>query len=117
MRRYDIDSLRVIAFALLIFYHVGMFFVPWGFHINNTVVYEGLVYPMLFLNQWRLPLPFVISGMGTCFAISKSSGLRFNRETTKRLFIPLIVGLIFVFPPQIYMERLVNGPFLADYFQ
>jgi glucans biosynthesis protein C len=27
-RRYDLDWLRVIAFLLLIFYHIGMFYVP-----------------------------------------------------------------------------------------
>ena len=56
MRRYDIDALRVIAFALLILYHVGMFFVPWDFHIKNDMIYPGIRFPMLFLNQWRLPL-------------------------------------------------------------
>ena len=35
MRRYDIDALRVIVFGFLIFYHVGMFFVPWDYHIKN----------------------------------------------------------------------------------
>jgi surface polysaccharide O-acyltransferase-like enzyme len=75
MRRYDIDALRVIVFGLLIFYHVGMFFVPWDFHIKNSVTYEWLKYPMIFLNRWRLPLLFVISGMGTYFNISKRRGL------------------------------------------
>ena len=67
MRRYDIDALRVIVFGLLIFYHVGMFFVPWDYHIKNSVIYDWLTYPMIFVNQWRLSLLFVISGMGTFF--------------------------------------------------
>jgi len=29
-RRYDIDWIRVLVFDILIFYHVGMFFVEWG---------------------------------------------------------------------------------------
>ena len=74
MRRYDIDALRVIIFGLLILYHVGMFFVPWDFHIKNSHVYEWLQYPMIFLNRWRLPLLFVLSGMGTYFNISKRNG-------------------------------------------
>src|SRR5690606_13328096 len=71
MRRYELDWLRVIVFALLIFYHVGMFFVPWGFHIKNNVIYDWLTWPMLFLNQWILPILFVISGMGTYYALGK----------------------------------------------
>lgn len=116
-RRYDIDALRVIAFGLLIFYHVGMFFVPWDFHIKNNVVYEGLTYPMLFLNQWRLPLLFVISGMGTFFALSKRNGKSFAIERIKRLFIPFIFGIFFIVPPQIYVERLDKGQFHGSYFE
>jgi len=116
MRRYDIDALRVIVFGLLIFYHVGMFFVPWGFHIKNPVTYEWLKYPMLFLNKWRLPLLFVISGMGTFFNISKKSGWGFIKERFVRLFIPLVVGIIFIVPPQVYFERLDTGQFTGNYF-
>lgn len=34
-RRYDLDWLRVIAFGLLIFYHVGMYYVTWGWHVKS----------------------------------------------------------------------------------
>jgi hypothetical protein len=117
IRRYDIDSLRVIVFGLLIFYHVGMFFVPWGFHIKNSITYEWLIYPMIFLNQWRLPLLFIISGMGTYFNISKRSGGGFIKERFVRLFIPLVVGMLFIVPPQVYFERLSTGEFVGNYFE
>ena len=70
IRRYDLDWLRVGVFTLLIFYHVGMFFVPWGWHRKNIIIYPELRWPMLFLNQWRRPILFVISGMGTYYAYS-----------------------------------------------
>ena len=35
-RRYDLDWLRIAAFGLLIFYHVGMFYVTWGFHVKSS---------------------------------------------------------------------------------
>jgi glucan biosynthesis protein C len=35
-RRHDLDWLRVIAFALLIFYHVGMFYVTWDWHVKSA---------------------------------------------------------------------------------
>ncbi len=109
------DWLRVLVFGLLIFYHVGMFFVPWGWHIKNPVTYEWLVYPMLFVNQWRLPILFVISGMGTYYALNKRSGGQFVRERLKRLLIPLAAGMFLIVPPQVYTERLVNGQFLGSY--
>lgn len=117
IRRYDLDWLRVIVFALLIFYHVGMFFVPWGWHIKNNVIYEWLRWPMLFLNQWRLPILFVISGMGTYYALSKRNLGQFSWERFKRLGIPLIAGMLLIVPPQIYIERLVNDQFSGSYLE
>lgn len=116
MRRYDLDSLRVIVFGLLIFYHVGMFFVPWENHIKDVQTYEGLVFPMLFVNQWRLSILFVISGMGTYYALSKRSAVEFAKERIRRLLIPLIVGMLFIVPPQVYYERLDKGQFYGNYF-
>ena len=115
IRRYDLDWLRVIVFALLIFYHVGMFFVPWGWHIKNNVIYDWLKWSMLFLNQWRLPILFVISGMGTYYAFSKRNLGQFSWERIRRLGIPLIFGMIFIVPPQVYIERLAKHQFSESY--
>jgi len=116
VRRYDLDWLRVIVFGLLIFYHVGMFFVPWGFHLKNNEIYGAIRWPMLFLNQWRLPILFVISGMGTWFALSYRTGKGFAWERIKRLGLPLAVGMLLIVPPQIYVERLANGQFAGNYW-
>ena len=35
-RRIDLDWVRIAAFGLLIFYHVGMLYVSWGFHIKSA---------------------------------------------------------------------------------
>ncbi len=117
IRRYDLDWLRVIVFALLIFYHVGMFFVPWGWHIKNNVIYYWLIWPMLFLNHWRLPILFVISGMGTYYALSKRNLKQFSWERYLRLGIPLFIGMLLIVPPQIYIERLANGQFNGSYLE
>lgn len=116
IRRYDLDWLRVIVFALLIFYHVGMFFVPWGWHIKNNVIYEWHRWPMLFVNQWRLPILFVISGMGTYYALSKRNLRQYSWERFLRLGIPLFVGMLLIVPPQIYIERIAHGEFTSSYF-
>ena len=117
IRRYDLDWLRVIVFTLLIFYHVGMFFVPWGWHVKNNEIYDWLRWPMMSLNQWRLPILFVISGMGTYYALGKRSMGKFMWERFLRLGIPLIVGMILIVPPQVYFERLVQGTFSGSYWK
>ena len=116
MRRYDIDSVRVIAFGLLILYHVGEFF-TWDYHLNNSVLYEWLRYPMIFLNRWRMPLLFIISGMGTFFNVSKRNGVYFIKERLVRLLIPLVVGILLIIPPQVYFERLDAGQFTGNYLE
>lgn len=117
MRRYEIDAVRVFVFALLILYHVGMFFVSWDWHIKNNVIIEWLEYPMYFVNRWRLHILFVISGMGTFFALQKRSAGLFAWERIKRLFIPLLFGMLVIVPPQVYFERLDKGQFAGNYFE
>ncbi len=116
MRRYDIDWIRVIVFDILIVYHVGMFFVPWDFHLKNNVIIPWFIKPMIFINLWRLPVLFVISGMGTRFAFSKRTGKQYIIERLKRLLIPLIFGILIIVPPQVYLERLSKGENFSSYF-
>ena len=119
IRRYDLDWARVMVFGLLIIYHVGMFFVEWGWHVKNNELYTWLQWPMVFVNRWRLPILFVISGMGTYYALSYRGWKQFVWERNKRLGIPLIFGMLLIIPPQVYYERLANGQFtgsLIDFF-
>ena len=73
-RKYYLDWLRVIAFYILIFYHVGMIFVPWDFHIKNNITLEWFETWMAFFSQWRLPLLFLISGMVIYYSMGKRTG-------------------------------------------
>lgn len=116
VRRYDLDTLRVFVFGLLIFYHVGMFFVPWGWHLKNNVLNDWLTYPMLFVNQWRLAILFVISGMGTCYALAHRTQGSYIKERLVRLGIPLLFGMLIIVPPQVYLERVAYGDFQGSYF-
>lgn len=116
MRRYDLDNLRVLLFLLLILYHVGMFFCPWNFHFKNNELVDWLTDPMLFLNQWRLPLLFVISGMGTAFAMRKRTALEYIKERHIRLLFPFLFGMLVVVPPQVYLERIVKLEYTGSYF-
>lgn len=115
-RRYDIDWIRVIVFDILIFFHVGMFFVDWSWHIKNNELVHWIEYPMSFTNQWRIPILFVVSGMGTRFALSYKSGSAYAKERFTRLFIPLVFGMLFIVTPQVYLERVVEGQDYASFF-
>ena len=61
-RYFELDALRVIAFGVLIFYHIGMYYVlEWGWHIKSDVQFPLLQDVMILTNQWRMFLLFLIS--------------------------------------------------------
>jgi glucan biosynthesis protein C len=107
-RRYDLDWLRVIAILAVYLHHIGMPFNGDGFHIMNTESSKVLDDIMVFFEQFRLPLLFLISGTGTMFAFSKRTWVQFLKERSTRLIIPLIFGVLFIVPPQTYFEHIKN---------
>ncbi|GAA5442227.1 glucans biosynthesis protein C [Microbulbifer sp. NBRC 101763] len=109
-RRYDIDALRVIAFGLLILYHLGMAYVAeWSWHVKSANQSETLQLIMLAVNQWRMPLLFLISGAATHFLFNKLGSTGFLLRRLKQLLIPLLFGILVIVPPQAYYEALSNG--------
>jgi glucan biosynthesis protein C len=114
-RRYDLDWLRVFAILVLLFYHTGMIYVSWGWHIQSketSPVFEDV---MRWLHHWRMPLLFFISGAGTYFALRRRTNASYAGERFKRLFIPLVFGMFVIVPPQIYLEWLFRGRFSGSY--
>ncbi|NID04490.1 acyltransferase family protein [Luteibacter jiangsuensis] len=109
-RRHDIDALRVFAFALLILYHTAMAYVgDWDFHIKSAYTADWLQWPMIFVNRWRMCLLFLISGAAIALAAPEGRLLRFARERTWRLMLPLIFGMFVVVPIQPYCEGVASG--------
>ncbi|MBJ2174435.1 acyltransferase [Aureibaculum sp. A20] len=105
-RRYDLDWLRVIAILAVYFHHIGMPFNGDKFHIMNTDTSKILDDIMVFFEQFRLPLLFLVSGAGTIFAFSKRTWIQFLKERSTRLLIPLVFGVLFIVPPQTYYEHI-----------
>ena len=113
-RRHDIDALRVLAFSLLILYHLAMLYVSeWGWHIKSSYLSEALQFPMLFVNRWRMDLIFLISGVSTAFLLRKIANEggagRFLGQRTWRLMLPLLFGMAVIVPVQPYCQGVANG--------
>jgi len=104
-RRYDLDWLRVIAILAVYFHHISMPFNGDDFHIMNRESSKFLDDIMVFFEQFRLPLLFLISGTGTIFAFSKRTWIQFAKERFIRLLIPLFFGVLFIVPPQTFFEN------------
>jgi peptidoglycan/LPS O-acetylase OafA/YrhL len=104
-RQYYIDWLRIFLILSVFLFHIGMIFNPWNWHIKNDVQVENLKYVMTFLSSWRMPLLFMISGVGTFFALGFRTRKQYLGERTKRLFLPLVAGIFILVPVQVYIER------------
>ena len=114
--RYDfLDWLRVIAIFVLLFFHSGMLFVGWGWHIQNTQTIPALAWPMDIAHRLRMPLLFIIAGAGMWFGLNRRTATQLAAERTLRLLLPLVMGMLLIVPPQIYFERIFRGQWEGGY--
>lgn len=132
-RRHDLDWIRVGAFMLLILYHVGMFYVPWDWHVNSPRPVEALEPVMQLTSPWRLTLLFLVSGAATRFLFDgfarqgEGGARRFAGSRLLRLAPPLLFAMFVIVPPQSYYEVVeaaralgvadpAHSPWLADFW-
>lgn len=116
-RKHFLDWLRVLAFAYLVFYHTGMMFVEWPFHIESGHDSQFLKSIMLLTSTWRLDLLFLVSGVAVSVMLAKMPIGQFCWQRVVKLFIPLLFASIVVIAPQPYFEALQKGLIEPGYWQ
>lgn len=116
-RRHDLDWLRLIAILILLFFHTGMWFNNWGWHVKNSETTVSFQYWMIWSHYFRMPLLLFISGAGTFMALGKRTSGQFRRERFMRLFIPLVFGMLVIVPPQIYFEHIKQYNGYWDFYK
>jgi glucans biosynthesis protein C len=123
-RLFFIDWLRIIAFALLVPFHVGMYYVTWGYHVKSSFASKALEPWMMLTAPWRMSLLFVIAGVATAMMFSNKEKPFSFRLRSRRLILPLVCGMFLVVPPQTYFEVIEKFKFqgtfmdfLALYYQ
>ena len=104
----ELDWLRVILILAVFLHHVLMPFNGDGWHIMNSESSKLLDDIMVYFEQFRLPILFFIAGVGSVILLRKINALEFLRDKFFRLLIPLIVGILFVVPPQNYIENIAS---------
>jgi peptidoglycan/LPS O-acetylase OafA/YrhL len=109
-RQTYIDWLRIFAIIGVLLFHSAMPYVAgWEWHIKNPQTSNTLLELNDFMSRWRMPLLFFISGAVSYFMLQRYNGSAFLGQRFLRLFVPLIVGILVIVPPQIYLERVVAG--------
>jgi len=100
-----IDTLRVIAIAVLVMFHHAMIYVPdWGFHYKVETEWVFLQNLMVVTSPWRMGLLWLISGIALSFMITKISIPYALLKRTSQLLFPLLIGVLLIVPPQLYIE-------------
>lgn len=123
-RHYDIDWLRILVVASLVPFHTARIFDIWEpNYVKNAELSDALSYFIAFLAVWNMPLLFLLAGAASGYALNFRSGAAYLKERFKRLFIPLVFGVLVIVPPQAYIARFQApgyaesyGRFLLDYF-
>ncbi|QAY75328.1 acyltransferase family protein [Sphingosinicella sp. BN140058] len=117
-RRLDLDWIRIGAFGLLILYHIGMYYVPWDWHVKSPRTIDWLQPIMVLTNPWRLTLLFIVSGAATRFMLDGAATPAFLRTRLLRLVPPLLFGMLVIVPPQTWLQLADAGtqlPYLRFY--
>ena len=104
VRRYDLDWIRVGAFALLILYHVGLVYGVYDWHVHSAHTFEWMREAVLVTNPWRLTLLFLVSGAALRFMTLRRTPREVARARFERLFPPLVFGALILVPIQSWIE-------------
>ena len=106
-RYYDIDWLRVIGMLLIFTFHCARFFNDEVWHVKNNQLDFGMSVYVTVLNQFIMPLFFILSAIAIFYALKHRTGKEFMRERTNRLLIPLL--FLYFMGKGIFRSEISNG--------
>ncbi|MGN0518160.1 MAG: acyltransferase family protein [Acutalibacteraceae bacterium] len=117
-RKHWIDNIRILCILILIPFHAVMIFNDLGekYYINTyecTVasIFNFSVYP------WWMSGLFVISGISTRYALKKRTTRQYIADRFRKLFIPLISGLLLIIPIQCFLADKFHNNYSGNYLQ
>lgn len=114
-RRYFLDWLRVLAFAGLAAFHVGLLYTTWTYNLKSPVLHPGVEWLLEALIPWRMALLFLISGVACRFLIAKLGSAGFARDRLVRLLPVIVTGMLLVNPLQVWVQLLAQGDTTKGY--
>ena len=114
-RLYFLDWLRILAFAGLVIYHVGMYYVSWNFHVKSPFAGPGLEPWMKLTEPWRMSLLFMVSGAAAAYMLKSGPNLGLVGRRSAYLLLPLLVGMVLIVPPQSYFQVVQQFNYSGSY--
>jgi hypothetical protein len=100
------------------FFHCAQFFGGGTWHLNNAE--ESIVAGLFigWLDMWFMALFFLLSGVGSWYALGSRGNGQYLIERVKRILVPLYtVGLFILLPPQFYFEIFSNAGYRGNFWE
>jgi peptidoglycan/LPS O-acetylase OafA/YrhL len=116
-RYSELDWLRVILIVAVFMHHVFMPFNGDGWHIMNKDSSKTLDDIMVYFEQLRLQTLFFIAGAGSLLLLQKTTIKAFLANKFFRLFIPFLIGMMIIVPPQNYYESIDKYSSIFDAYK
>ena len=111
-RLWYVDALRVYVVGLVFVIHVLEVFNPWDeWHITNAERSRVLGEVIVLMAPWIMPLVMLLAGVSAWYALPARDDKSYMRERTRRLLLPLVLGILLLVPPQVWLERRLRGQF------
>ncbi len=111
-RRAEVQWLRVTGMLLVFVIHVAEPFNPWdAWHIVSPERSKWLGEVVFLLAPWIMPLFMVLAGQSAWYALERRGPRAYVRERLLRIGLPLVAGILVLVPPQVWLERRLEGRF------
>ena len=107
----------VLLILAVFLHHVFMPFNGDGWHVMNQESSKLLDDIMVYFEQLRLQTLFFVAGAGSFLLLQKVSIKSFLLSKFHRLFVPLIIAMMFIVPPQNYYENIGDYQGLMDAYK
>jgi peptidoglycan/LPS O-acetylase OafA/YrhL len=95
--------------------HCARFFDYDWWVVKNNQLDLGLSLFVSIVDQWVMPLFFVLSGIGTWYAVGRRTGIQYVGDRFKRLAVPFIFGIFVIVPPQSYIDQVSRSQFAGSF--
>jgi glucan biosynthesis protein C len=116
-RLYYVDAIRTLAIGLVILAHVVEVFNPWDeWHITNLERSRVAGEIAVLVAPWVMPIVMLLAGVSAWYSLRRRDNTTYVRERAVRLLVPLVAGTLILVPPQVYLERRLDGQFSGSFF-
>ncbi|MEM7784941.1 MAG: acyltransferase family protein [Planctomycetota bacterium] len=112
-RRHDLDALRAVAMLLGILLHAGLSFAPFPWLVQDSQTSSFFVIGFSYIHGFRMPLFFLLSGFFTAMLWRKRGLWALLNHRFRRIFLPLMVGLVTIVPMMHYSSAFLISQRMA----